>query len=367
VGTFSSRSVPQTLNEILSQPQAWQESLDQLRDGCVVERLTSKLSTDKRWLFLGCGTSYYLAQAASATWRWLGGRAASAPASELLLYPDLTLESGGEVQPVLISRSGLTSEVLQAAEVLNAKFRLAPIGISCAGSTPLQARCAETIVLPAADEKSMVMTRSFTSMLLALQYLAGHAFHAKEFIRGLEDLPRQCQALLKSLPETIREFAAHREFSDAVFLGQGPFHAIAQESTLKLTEMSCSYAQSFHTLEFRHGPRAVAAPDTLVTFFLSQSGYAAEAAVLEDIRQSGAALMVIVNQADEAIYRAADLVIELDLTVPEFARLAPTVIPAQLLGLYTALARGLDPDQPRNLTRVVTLNQNSTRESRDGS
>jgi glucosamine--fructose-6-phosphate aminotransferase (isomerizing) len=203
-------------------------------------------------------------------------------------------------------------------------------------------------------------------MLVALQYLAGHAFHAKEFIRGLEDLPRQCETVL-GVRETIQEFASHRGFADSVFLGQGPFHAIAQEATLKLTEMSCSYAQSFHTLEFRHGPRAVAASGTLVTFFLSQSGYAAEAAVLQDIRQSGAALMVIANRADEAIYRAADLVIELDLTVPEFARLAPAVIPAQLLGLYTALAKGLDPDQPRNLTRVVTLNQNSTRESRDGS
>jgi glucosamine 6-phosphate synthetase-like amidotransferase/phosphosugar isomerase protein len=65
---------------------------------------------------------------------------------------------------------------------------------------------------------------------------------------------------------------------------------------------------------------------------------------------------VVTNEGDEATRRNADLLIEVRLDVPEFARLAPYALVGQLLGLYTGLKRGLDPDRPRHLSRVVMLN-----------
>jgi len=120
--------------------------------------------------------------------------------------------------------------------------------------------------------------------------------------------------------------------------------------------MSCSYAQCFHTLEFRHGPRAIVGPETLVTFFLSETGWEAETEVLEEVKGLGAVTFVVANRADAAVRRAADFLVVWELDLPEFIRPAAYVVAGQLLGFYTGIKKGLDPDQPRNLSRVVILN-----------
>jgi glucosamine--fructose-6-phosphate aminotransferase (isomerizing) len=124
---------------------------------------------------------------------------------------------------------------------------------------------------------------------------------------------------------------------------------------LKVKEMSCSYAQSFHTLEFRHGPKAIVSSETLVTFILSESGFEAEVAVLEEIKKLGGVTFVVADTANAAVRRSADYLVELGLNVPEVARSVASIVPGQLLGFYTGLKKGLNPDEPRNLSRVVML------------
>ncbi len=157
----------------------------------------------------------------------------------------------------------------------------------------------------------------------------------------------------------LRSLVNARGYADYVFLGQGPFFGVAQESMLKVKEMSCSYAQAFHTLEFRHGPKAIVSAETLVTFFLSESGFDAETAVLEEIKGLGGATLVVTNAANSIVRRCADFLIELSLNAPEAARPAASVIASQLLGFHTAIRKGFDPDQPRHLTRVVMLDSKS--------
>ena len=201
------------------------------------------------------------------------------------------------------------------------------------------------------------MTRSFTSMLLGLQALAAERGDQGEFAAALRRLPGQMEPRMEELPRRIEEFVDTHTFVDYVYLGQGPFFGIANEGMLKVTETSCSYGQCFHTLEYRHGPKASVGPEVLVSFLLSESGYEAEREVLEEIKGLGATTLVVANYADEAVRRAANFLVELQLDVPEFARLAAYIVPGQLLGLYTGLKKGHDPDRPRNLSRAVILSE----------
>ena len=171
-------------------------------------------------------------------------------------------------------------------------------------------------------------------------------------------MPESVASLLKSLPDKIRDFVTAHRFADYVFLGQGPFYGLACEGALKVTEMSVSYAQSFHTLEFRHGPKSIVGPETLLVFLLSESGYQAERETLEEMKSLGATTLVVANRADARSRAAADLLVELSLDAPELVRLAPYLFVEQLLGLYTGLKNGFDPDSPRNLSRVVLLDDN---------
>lgn len=344
-----------TWREIQSEPSVWQAVLQQLPNDPGVAKLLSAQGIDE-WLFVGCGTSYYLAEAAALSWTQLTGRPARVlPASEILLYPESVIAGNRKTQAMVISRSGKTSEAVRAAGVLSKKLHLPTAGITCAENSELAAACDTTIVLRDADEKSTVMTRSFTSMLITLQYLAACAAGNPDFPQELATAARQLAPRLEGIGHEVEAFVRGHNFADYVFLGQGAFYGIAREAALKVMEMSCSYSQFFHALEFRHGPKAIVTPETCLTFFLSSTGYEDEAEVLQEMKDLGGVIVTICDRATPRVKEASDLLIELGLAGNELARLAASTAPCQLLGYFTGLRKGLNPDEPRNLTRVVIL------------
>ena len=349
------------LEEILSQPQCWSATLEDLQQKKTLQAVAKRFARATEWLFIGCGSSYYVAISAAATMERLTGlRTRALPASEVLLYPEV-VPSGAEIcVPVLISRSGLTSEVIAVAEVLKSRG-IPTLAITCAIGQPLEGVASETILLARADEKSTVMTRSFSSMLMTLQALGAVMVGDSGFLDSLSLMAQNVAPLLPTLPEKLLAFVSAHDFDDYVFLGQGLFYGLACEGALKVTEMSVSYAQSFHTLEFRHGPKSIVGPETLLVFLLSESGYQAECEALREMKALGATTLVVTNRADSAVRAASDLLVELQLDVPEYARLAPYLFAGQLLGLHTGLKKGLDPDSPRNLSRVVLLDGDKSR------
>jgi glucosamine--fructose-6-phosphate aminotransferase (isomerizing) len=345
-----------TWNETLSQGIVWQSVLRELQQSGSAEKILGNANRKTTWLFVGCGTSFYLAESSAATWTLLTGEETRAvPGSEVLLYPKLMQFGGNDFRAVVISRSGQTSEAVRAARVLKRQMHIPTVGITCAQNTPLEAECDSTLVLRSADEKSTVMTRSFTSMLISLQYVAAHHAGNSAFIQSLKTMAEQFSGRIRSLSQELHDFGAAKVFEDYVFLGQGPFYGVAREAALKVMEMSCSYSQAFHTLEFRHGPKAIVTPQACLMFFLSQTSQQTESEVLVEMKEIGGVTIAVCNKADENIKSSADLVLDLNLPGEELTLLAPFVVSGQLLGFFTGVGKGLDPDQPKNLTRVVML------------
>jgi glutamine---fructose-6-phosphate transaminase (isomerizing) len=350
-----------TLSEILSQPAVWRETSKQLEQQGTLEQLSKIFFPRDPWLFLACGSSYYLSQIVATLWsRRLQARCTAVPASEFLFAPGETIRRTGAQQAALVSRSGETTEVLRAAKLLEAERSILTLGVTCNADNALEKLCGRTLKLAWADEQSMVMTRSFTSMLIALELLGARFAGDRELISALDKLPEKVQPWLEVNADKIQEFGGKRRFADFVFLGQGAHYWLAQEAGLKITEMSSSYAQVYHTLEFRHGPRSIAGRDTLITFLISEAAAAEETQLVSEMKELGAATFVVTNRATEALRSASDLLVELQMEEPEFALLAPAAIPAQLLGAAVGLRKGLDPDTPKNLSRVVTLDGNGS-------
>jgi len=350
-----------TLSEILSQPATWRETARQLEQHGMLELVSKVFFPGSPWLFLACGSSYYLSQLVATLWtRQLQVPCSAVPASEFLFAPDETLRRSGAQQVVLVSRSGETTEVLRAARLLEADRSILTLGVTCSTESPLEKLCARTLKLAWANEKSTVMTRSFTSMLVALQRLGAKFAGDLELVSALDRLPEQVRPWLEANAGKIQDFGERRRFADFIFLGQGAHYWMAQEAGLKITEMSSSYAQVYHTLEFRHGPRSIAGRDTLITFLLSEAAAEEETLLVSEMKELGAATFVVTNRATAPLERTSDLLIELRMDEPEFARLAPMAIPAQLLGTAAGLRKGLNPDAPKNLSRVVTLDPNGS-------
>jgi glutamine---fructose-6-phosphate transaminase (isomerizing) len=354
------RPAERTLAEIFSQPRIWIETESQLKQSGVLDRLTETFSAGSPWLFVGCGSSYYLSRLIAALWtKHFYIPVIAVPASELLFAPEETMRRTGAEQVVLMSRSGETTEVLRAAELLQSHKTVQTLGVTCNPQSVLEKLCTHTFTLAWADEKSTVMTRSFTSILLAFQRLGLEFVSDNHFSAALDELPRKGQAWLDSQARKIQDFAGKRKFSDYVFLGQGVHYWLAQEAGLKVMEMSSSYSQVYHSLEFRHGPRSIAGPETLITFYMSDAASAAETILARELKELGAAICVIVNRATPEMKKLCDLLVELALDGPEFARYAVTAIPAHLLGTAIGLRKGLNPDAPKNLTRAVVLSASS--------
>src|SRR5208282_419782 len=139
--------------EILSQPQCWEACFRALEESQQIEKLATKVRPDADCVFIGCGSSYYISQAAAASWQLITGKPARAiPASELLLFPDLVLNANSPCQPILISRSGKSSEVVRAAEFLEKQRDIRTLAISCSQHQPLDEVASHTLYLLPADE-----------------------------------------------------------------------------------------------------------------------------------------------------------------------------------------------------------------------
>ena len=347
-----------TLDEILSQPQCWTECLRALDQMETMRKICSHVPPDGEWLFVGCGTSYYIALSAATSFANITGmRARAVPASEIMFYPETVLSKQRTTIPVLISRSGKTTEVVRAAQYLERERGIRTIAVTCYGDQPLAQTSALPIILEAAAEKSTVMTRSFSSMLMGLQFLAASIAGNQTLLQELRQLPTRSATMFQQVPALVRDFVSRHELDNYSFVGQGSFFGVANEAMLKVMESSCSYAQVFHSLEFRHGPKSIVSPRSLLGFFISDQAYGAEVDLLEEIKALGATTMAVTSKPTSRIQAASDLLIEVPSGILEDSRLAACALAGQLLGLYTGLKKGLDPDSPRNLSQVVILNE----------
>jgi CRISPR-associated protein Cas5a/b/c len=285
--------------EIDSQPALWREAIALLPD--VASRLPAEGS---RVSFIGCGTSFYVAQAAAVARESMGlGETDAFVASEM---------PGGRTYDavVAISRSGTTTEVVRALENLPPGAR--SVAISTDGETPVARAAGDAILLSFADEESIVQTR-FATTTLAL--LRAHFGQEVEAAAGAAE-----RALTSDLP------LSPSEFDQFVFLGTGWTVGLAGEAALKFRETGGAWAESYPAMEYRHGPISVAGERTVV-WIIGE----AEPDLVDDIRATGAS--VLESRSDPM----AELVL------------------VHRAAVALARSRGLDPDRPRHLTRSVVL------------
>ena len=325
---------------IRDQVQAW-EGLHTIPAG---------FSTPGPYLFLGSGTSHYLAKVASAKATSIGLLAQAAPTSELLMDPEVWTRHFKTF--VFISRSGATSEAVAAAKLLRDRGR-SVVAISSHRDSPLPQIANEVFIAEGSEDDTVVMIRSFTTMLLLLQNLVS-------VTGGLK--PHPVQALTKAFADVFQqskgmtETLAQHPVRRAYVLGGGVRQGIADEGVLKMQEMAGAMALAFNPLEFRHGPWGSITEDDVV-FLLGQRRRATyEHALLNDLRQRGSRVIPIAPNTwldPQLGHHGAAVALPDAVADSDCGPLA--VVPLQVWAWRWALVNGENPDAPRNLTRVVVL------------
>ena len=329
-----------TFEEIMSQADAWKDALRAVADRRDdLERLWQQ-NAYEQIIVTGCGSTYYLAlTAASLIQTKTGHPARAVPSSELLLNPDSIYVPDQRTLLVAISRSGATTETIQAAQQFTAQGRGEVIVISCYGDKPLNAFATISLVAPQGQEVSVAQTRSFSAMLVMAEQLAS-VLSGEPVQSNLYDA--HGRGYVEASLQLAERYVDAGRYTRYFCLGSGPRYGIAAEAMLKMKEMSLTSAEPFHVMEFRHGPKSMVDAETVVIGLLSDTAWSAEMAVLEEMRALGATAIAIGGRSE------ADVVIEKTSLV----YLMPVL---QWLARQRAVAKGIDPDHPRNLEQVVHL------------
>lgn len=288
--------------EIATQPQDW-------RDAAGVAREHAALLPEPgtRVAVVGCGTSYYMAQAIAALREGAGqGETDAWPASEHRL-------ARGYDRVLAITRSGTTTEVIKLLE--ECKGRTPATVVTATADSPVL-DLADAILLPQLDEQSVVQTRFATGTLAMLRA------HLGEDLAPVAD---QAQALLEADDSVVGPAA---DADQITFVGRGWSNGIANEAGLKLRESAQLWTESYPMMEYRHGPVSISAPGRVVWAFGEPVP-----GLAKDVAVTG------------AHFESSDRDPMADL------------VRVQRLCLVKARQAGLNPDQPRNLTRSIILSE----------
>jgi glucosamine--fructose-6-phosphate aminotransferase (isomerizing) len=309
------------------------------------------LAAAERVVLTGAGSSFYIAQVAAAALRERCGLPAVAvPLSEVLLRPAGVFDAAvaADRQAVVaISRSGTTTEAIDVIRVAQGRGQPA-LAVTCRPESPMVQRADAALAVPEADERAIVMTRSFNAQAALLLRLGAVVAEQRgsatavtsRFAVDLEAVPDRWAEVDPHIERALE--LALAEPSRVVALGGGAAHGIANEAVLKLTETSQVTASGFHPLEFRHGPISVCEPGVLVIGILGDGGEVEERRVLEESAALGATTWELGPSGPGA---------DLD----GIARLPLVLHALQALALGVALQRGHDPEVPRHLSQVVVL------------
>lgn len=335
-----------TYKEIISQTEAWSQALE-----LVCAATLPKATGYELVIFTGCGSTYYLALAAAALYQELTGHSARAvPGGEMLLNPQTVFRtaSNGALPRMLlvaISRSGTTTETLKVVERFRAEQRGDVITISNYGET-LSTFGDVNITISSGQEESVAQTRSFSSMYVAVTALCARMAGRDDLLEPMSGLPETGRRILRDFEPTARRLGEDLTLDRFYFLGSGIRYGLACETNLKMKEMSLTHSEPFHFLEFRHGPMSMVNANTLIVGLLSDSNFSHESTVLNEMQALGGKILALGESGAE---------INLGSGIPEVVR-AVLYLPAlQLMAFYRALAKGLNPDRPTNLTSVVKL------------
>jgi tagatose-6-phosphate ketose/aldose isomerase len=361
-----------TRREIFQQPLVWEKTYQTILSQ--KEEITDffrRLPGDTDMILTGAGSSAFIGNAVFGARTHVHQKSSRiVPTTELITHPHYFLEKNRPIVLVSFARSGNSPESIAAVDVVNTYCTKAyNIIITCNEKGDLFKKTGSSGVLkillpPETNDESLAMTSSFSSMMLAF-ILINRIETLENEKANVKRLSEWGKTILNDFDKPL-EAIASMDFSRAVFLGSGPLRGTAEESHLKLQELTdgsviCAF-NSF--LGFRHGPRAVVNDATLLVYLFEDDNYSRkyEFDLVRQINSGNKGLAQISLSHKPVLIEGItfDLAVcfgkegEDDCMI-EYLCVAEVLV-AQLLGFHKSISLGLDPDNPSRsgaISRVV--------------
>jgi len=340
-----------SFKEISSQPEAWSKLIPLVMEKA--ETLQRVFSGVGQVIFIGCGSGLNASLAGAPVFQAKTRIPARAiPAFDVYKFPESLFSKEGKTVAVLSSRSGKTTEVVNAMRYLH-EIGIPTIGITCSAESPLAQESNLPVVMSPVIEQAVVTTRSLTGMILTMQLITAVVTQDQSFLTELENLPERCERRLQVFHDIGKEVGERADLARYSFLANSPFFGVAHECQLKVKEMVLLPSDCYPVLDFRHGPQSNVDERMLVTLFFSDAAEKEEIEVLKDMKALNGVTWVICERANPGITENADYLVEVNSGLGQYARGILYLPAVQYMAFYRAISLNLNPDHPHNLSYWV--------------
>jgi len=338
------------LKEIHDQPQVAREVLHLLAGSPAVDTVLARIREARHVYFIGCGTSYHACLAGTVYFAQVAGKAVI-PVIAPQFVPQYLPAVGPEDVGVFVSQSGETKDVLNALQAAEARgmtcFGLANV----IGSTLTRATSA-WLPLCCGYEISVPATKTFTNQVVTFLYLAYRL--AGRDTRELEDIPALMeQTIAETAPQVEAITPSVNAWNSLYSLGYGATYPMALEGALKLKEITYAHCEGMLSTEFKHGPLSAVTREYPVLFAAGPEDTSLIVSGINEVTCRGGRAIAIGQEDARLRANASDLIV-IPPASPQVSSLL-TVLPLQLLSYHMSVARGYDPDFPRNLSKTLTV------------
>jgi glucosamine--fructose-6-phosphate aminotransferase (isomerizing) len=340
------------LKEIHEQPALAGELLHLLNSTPHLERFLDALKgpRDRPVYLVGCGTSYHACLLGAYYFNQLAGRPA-VPVLGPQFIEQYRQSAGPEDTAVFVSQSGETKDVLNAVRAMaERKGRVLGV-LNVLGST-LMHQSEVYLPLACGYEISVPATKTFLNQAVLFLHLAYRL--AGRDTAELDALPDLLADTIEVTEKAAREVAAYLGgWDDMYYLGYGVTHPIALEGALKLKEITYAHCEGIFSSEFKHGPLSAVHDGYPVVFITAPGDEMMMINHVNEVTTRGGRAIALAAEHPALRANVHDY-----LVVPDADRFVSPIlatIPAQLVAYHMSVARGIDPDFPRNLSKTLTV------------
>jgi len=338
------------LKEIHEQPEVAREVLHLLENNTDVPRILETIRDARQVYFIGCGTSYHACLAGAVYFAQLAGKAVI-PVLAPQFIPQYLPAIGSKDAGIFVSQSGETKDVLSALQAAQEKGMTTFSMANVIGSTLTRGTSA-WLPLGCGYEISVPATKTFTNQVITFLYLAARL--GGRDLAQFDNLPELMEKTIAETDPQVRALApAINAWNDLYCLGYGATYPMALEGALKLKEITYAHCEGMLSTEFKHGPLSAITDGFPVLFAAGPEDVPLIVSGINEVTCRGGRAIAIGAPDSRLAANASDM-ITLPASSPEVAALL-AVIPLQLLSYYMAVARGFDPDFPRNLSKTLTV------------
>jgi glucosamine--fructose-6-phosphate aminotransferase (isomerizing) len=338
------------LKEIHEQSQVAREVLHILAGSHDVHGVIEKMRTARNLYFIGCGTSYHACLAGAVFFGQIAGRTVI-PVLATQFLPQYLSAVNHEDVGLFVSQSGETKDVLNALQAAEARGMTA-FGLANVIGSTLTKETACTLPLCCGYEISVPATKTFTNQVVTFLYLAYRL--AERETSELEQIPDLMDQTLEMIAPQAETLASEiNKWNDMYCLGYGATYPIALEGALKVKEITYAHCEGMLSTEFKHGPLSAVTDNFPIMFVVPPDAVPLIVSGINEVTCRGGRAIAI-GEEDARLRANASELIVLPKSTPQIAALL-AVLPLQMISYNMSVARGFDPDFPRNLSKTLTV------------